>query len=238
MKKSIIFLVLFLITLVVRSQDYNTHVFKFLPVNMFFNTATFEMEFQENKNSIIVDASIPMDRSIIGRSLGGIYIDPATYSYARMHTYGIRGAYRHYIKSNNQYGYYYEGYVKWQTIDWNSTITLPHNGTTAGTVNGYLYTTNIGIQSGYQFVLSKRIVVDLYLIGLEYGRVNGRTHSLSPTMADADYMKQYIQNIIKRLPYNAQQKSFVSSDKTTVDSRLESILYPWFRCGVSIGIKF
>ena len=103
------------------AQQYED-VVKFLPLNLRYNQASFEWEHQEKRNSLIVGIGIPYHQSIIDRSFGEFTPTSANFKSADLYSYSIRFGYRHYITNNGPFGAYVEGYVKSQTIDFNTSI--------------------------------------------------------------------------------------------------------------------
>jgi hypothetical protein len=225
--KRLIVLLLIIIGFTASSQ----HIVKYLPENLYVNSGTFEWEMHEGRNSLIIGVGVPLNRSIIGR-LG---VHPNDFKVANFSSESVRAAYRHYTSRTGEYGMYIEPYFKCQTVKTNVEFHDPDNTM----LKAYLYTTNVGFQLGYQWVFKSGFVIDLYFIGLEAGRGNGRIHSISRDNQYAIKTEKYIwDNADKYLPGYIKKKLSTSVDGRYVDAELKSFVYPWMRTGVSIGFKF
>jgi len=202
-------------------------VIKFHPQDLYLNQANFEIERFEGRSSLIVDVGIPINRSIIGRA--GVHADD--YSFTKFGIESVRVAYRHYKDEH----WYYEPYIKEQTLRGKAIMPIPSRGT----LNGYLYTTNVGFQLGYVVKLFKNVQLDVYFFGLELGRANGIVTTTSKTPEDAAYMQEYILDTSRRyLPGYVQKKLSVDRDRLSVTATLDSFIYPYIRSGFNIGFKF
>lgn len=238
MKKLFIVIMMLLASYALQAQRYEDGV-KFLPYNLHYNSATIEWEHQEGKNSLIVGIGIPYWSSILGRSYGEFTLDNTNFNSAKLYTYTIRAAYRHYFSNTPMEGLYLEGYIKSQTLDWRTHIINPATKTIAGALNGYFYTVSPGLQLGYQYMLNKHFLVDFYILGIEMCRVNGNAVSTSTSIADRNYTNGFVNDLANRyLPKNAQKLYSVSTDNTTANYKLEGFGYPWFRLGISVGYRF
>jgi hypothetical protein len=219
------------------------NVIKFLPVNLPFQSTSFEYERMINaKNSFTLGVGLPNQRSLIG-----IYgIDFGTdIKTAELGTTHIRAAFRHYGggKRNLPRGFYIEPYVKYQKITGSASIqntnpTDPYSGKLDLDLN----TMNFGFQLGAQFLIAKRVTLDFYFLGLEAGLVSGNVTVISESLADpnAANLKANIDDAIANLPKFIGDKLTVtqSADKKTIGIKASSVPYPWLRGGISIGIAF
>jgi len=235
--KSLLFTLILLLSFqLIFAQQYED-VIKFLPVNLRYNQASFEWEHQEKRNSLIVGVGIPYHQSIINRSFGEFVATPTDFKSADLYSYSIRVGYRHYISNNEPFGAYLEGYIKSQTIDFNTSIK--NNDHIAGMVKGYFYGVAPGVQFGYQQIFWKHYLMDLYIIGFEVNNANGNATSYSQNQADADYTRNFVNNLANQyLPNNAKSKYKSNGDGYSYDYKLNNIAYPWFRLGISIGYRF
>lgn len=230
--KKVLVILLMLLSYTTIAQNYET-VVKFLPFNLKYNSPSFEIERLDCRNSLLVTVVLPYNSSISGRSFGKLYIDPKQYSNINLHTYSTRVAYRHYTQLNKVFGLYYEGYFKCQTLDWSGDVR--NKNINMGNINGYLFTTNAGIQIGYQFLIKKKLVVDFYAIGLELGTINGGNNSKSTDLDKAKYMLEYTNRMTKYIPTRVVE---ISTNINDVDMDIRSFSYPYFRSGISIGYRF
>jgi len=238
MKKLLIVVLLSMMYIFASAQKYEDAV-KFLPINVHYNSASVEWEHQEGKNSLVVGIGIPYWQSIVGRSYGQLTLNSTDFKSASLYTYTIRVAYRHYFSDTPMEGIYLEGYAKSQTLDWCAEINNNQNKMAAGSITGYFYSVSPGVQLGYQYIIDKHFLIDLYMLGVEVCNTNGNAESFSMTTADRDYTIDFVNNLATQyLPKNAQSKYSVLRYGNSAKYRLQGFAYPWFRCGISIGYKF
>ena len=215
MKKSIVIILLAIAT-IAQAQRY-TDIVKVQPLSLIGNSFTAEWEHIENHNAITVTIGLPVN----GPSKKDWFNAPSD-----LHTYNVRAGYRHYTTDKRRL--YFEPYLKCQTIDWRSVLKQ-------GFTDGYLFTTNAGVSLGYQ-ITWKQLVIDLYPLGVEVGRLNGGLDSYSKTEADARYMTQYIADLSGKLPRNSTVHIY--QDGKNVNAVLDLKTYYWLRSGFSIGYRF
>ena len=247
MKKLFLFVVLSGYALFGSAQNQDStvvhrkNVLKFLPVNLPFQSTSFEFERMINdKNSFTLGVGLPNQKSLVGKYGIDASSDLKTAELGTMH---IRAAFRHYSgKRKLPNGFYIEPYLKYQNLKGNATVT----GTTdqdkpyAGSLDIDMNTMNIGFQMGAQFLIAKRVSVDFYFLGLEAGFASGNVIAISDEIAEADNLKADIDKAIADLPSFIGKKLTVtqSSDKKQIDVKASSLPYPWLRGGISIGIAF
>ena len=228
------------------SQDENTsatdrkNVVKFLPVNLPFQSISFEYERMINaKNSVILGVGLPNQKSLIGKY--GI-TDEEDLKSAEIGTMHIRAAYRHYAgKSMLPRGFYIEPYLKYQKITGNAGISGVDEETSEpykGEFDINLNTMNVGFQLGAQFLIAKRISLDFYFLGLEAGFLSGDASATSDVIEDIDNLKADIDEAIEDLPSFIGDKLTVTQSGNKVNVNASNAPYPWFRGGISIGIAF
>jgi hypothetical protein len=207
--KTLLFFVLFFVTLSLTAQDY----VKFHPQKILYNSAVIEWEHREVNKSIIIKVGLPMN----GEAKHNWFNAPST-----LHTYSCEFGYRQYYNK-----LYAEASVASRTYDWKTVQNI-------GITDGYLYTTNLGLKAGYQ-VNWKRIVFDFYA-GVELGRCNGRTESFSASLAEADAMYGYISELSKKLP--ARANVTINRYSKIVESNAPGFGYVKFVGGVAIGLRW
>ena len=220
------------------------NVVKFLPLNLPFHNVSFEYERMINpKNSLTLDIGLPFQKSIMGKYGINSNSDLKT---AEFGTTAVRGAYRHYTgKQKLPKGFYIEPYLKYQQIKGNASIEgtnsmeIPY----AGTSDINLHTLNIGCQLGIQFLIAKRVSVDLFFLGLEGGFLSGNITTTPTSSTQYDpitlaVLKEVITQNIADLPSFVKNKLSVTQTDTQVIVKATSMPYPWFRGGISIGFAF
>ncbi len=220
------------------------NVVKFLPINLQFNSVAFEFERMINiKNSVSLEIGLPSQKSIVGKYGINANSDLKTAGFG---TTTLRAAYRHYTgKQKLPKGFYLEPYIKYQQIKGNASIEgvndaeIPYAGTSDFKFN----TLNMGCQLGVQFLIAKKVSIDLFFMGLEGGFLTGNiktTPSLS-TQYDPiilSVLNEVIAQNIASLPSFIKNKLSVNQTDTQVIVKANNIPYPWFRGGVSFGIAF
>ena len=227
------------------AQDQNTgisgpkNVVKFLPVNLPFNSVSFEFERMISaKNSITIGIGLPQQKSIMDK----YGMDETDFTTAKFGTMHIRAAYRHYTGDKQlPGGFYIEPYLKYQNIkadgDYTGTIDVteePYKGRIEVNAN----TINLGFQMGTQFLIAKTVSLDIYFLGLEAGLLSGNSHGVTDKLPGANKLKNNFDKNIADLPSFIGDKFTTTQNGNIVDSEASGILYPWLRCGISIGIAF
>ncbi len=216
------------------------NVVKFLPINIPFQSISFEYERMINgKNSVILGIGLPNQKSIMGKYGMDAGSDLKTAEIGTMH---IRAAFRHYTGHRMlPKGFYIEPYLKYQNIKGNATVSgIDDQSGQAykGDFNLNLNTMNLGFQLGTQFLIAKRVTLDLYFLGLEAGFLSGNVNAVSDQISDANNIKDDLDKTIADLPSFIGNKITVTQSGNKVNAKASSIPYPWLRGGISIGIAF
>lgn len=151
----------------------------------------------------------------------------------------ITGEMRFYLGKKNLKGFYLAPYVRFATFD--ATAPITYNSTTGGPTvtktgdfTGKVTSTSGGLMLGWQFNLSKRLLIDLQIIGGHFGSCSGDL------------------NLVPVVPLTPQEQSSLQSSlndisidpfdiKTTVNANGANIQIsgPWAGIrGANIGIGF
>ena len=246
MKKSIYFIVLMTcaFSLFAQNMDYSganyKNVVKFLPINLVFHSISFEYERMINgRNSAIIGIGIPYQNPM-GDNVGtAAQADFKSRDFGTMH---IRAAYRHYTgKTQQAKGFYLEPYLKYQRIKGTAEISGVDDQTSqsySGSLDAKLYSYNFGFQLGAQFLIAKKITVDLYFLGLEAGFLSGNANAITPNSQSASIIRTKVQEAVDDLPSGMSNHFTISQTGNVVNAKASNALYPWYRGGVSIGIAF
>jgi hypothetical protein len=217
------------------------NVVKFLPVNLFFNSASFEYERKISpKNSLILGVGIPMPKAFADKyNLGSPENRITDDSFGTM---AIRLAYRHYTGHSKQpSGFYISPYLKYQSFDATATNHKTPSSGSAYVENYDLKgnTMSLGFQMGWQFLIAKTVSIDFYFLGIEAGLANVDATVKSPDANMIDEIYTNVSQNIGDLPAFLSNKITVTKKGSNqVDIVGSSMPYPWLRSGISIGIAF
>ncbi len=228
------------------TPDVHKNVIKFLPVNLLFNSTSFEYERKFSaKSSFTVGVGIPSSKPFISKFYKGA--KPTDISNDLLSTMAIRAAYRHYSGHHTQAaGFYFSPYLKYQTYTMSgksSQTTSPDFG------NPILFTEEIkvegstmsaGLQWGVQFMIAKRVAIDFYFFGIEAGLANfdGKVTSSESDPTVMNEMKKNVDDFISNMPSFLGDKFTTSQTGSTIGVKGSSVPYPWYRGGISIGFAF
>lgn len=215
---------------------------KFLPVNMVLNSVAFEYERMISpKNSLTLGIGIPTNGSFTDKFFVD-NSDPANMPYNdKLGVLSIRAAYRHYTgKSGLPRGFYISPYLKYQDIQINATFntTDDNNNSYKNKVDMKGNTMNLGLQLGYQFLIGKRVNIDFYFFGLEGGLANMDASATPYDPAFLGTVESDVQDFVDGLPTYIGDKMEVTKNSTSVLLKGNSIPYPFYRGGISLGIAF
>ena len=224
------------------------NVIKFLPVNIPFQSTSFEYERMINaKNSFTLGIGLPNQQSLIGKY--GIKdgshqngSDP-TLNTLELGTMHVRAAFRHYGggKRNLPRGFYIEPYVKYQKITGSASGSFTddsQNKTYTAAIDVNVNTMNVGFQLGAQFLIAKRVTLDFYFLGLEAGFLSGNVTGTAPDEKFATDLYTEMKKSKNDLPASIGDKIDITQSGNQVNLKASSVPYPWFRSGISIGIAF
>jgi hypothetical protein len=208
--KKLILLILIVLTLQVKGQ-YSDQ-FKLYPIDFYYNSAKVGWVHKEGVQAI----SIMMGLPISGEAKHNWFIVPSN-----LRTYSCEFAYCHYFNK-----LYLETDIASRTYDFNNNQSI-------GTTQGYLYTTTLGIKTGIDLVVNKRIVINFF-VGGEFGNCNGSTESIASTMLDVDNMLVYITQLTQKLPKRADP--YIIKEGRNIKARVEGFTFIRPTGGMSIGI--
>jgi hypothetical protein len=256
MKTRTLFLIFLLFSISVAGQEVSNNqdtiiqkrknVVKFLPVNLIFNSLSFEYERKFSpKSSFILGIGLPSAKSFANKYNLNSSTDNVI-SKDEFSTMSVRAAYRHYAGHHvRPVGFYFSPYLKYQKISAKAdnfrTITDPQYGSTSYNekFDVGINTMNFGIQWGVQFMLAKRVAVDFYFLGIEAGLANITATVKSDDANSIDVIYNGVNDNIQQLPSFLRDKIKATKvGSNQVDVKGSSIPYPWLRSGISIGIAF
>jgi hypothetical protein len=249
MKKLIFLFVVIFVEFGVYAQDQasqnlsRTCVLKYMPVNSALQSYSFEIEGMVSSNSAITFGfGIPHKGSLIGKY--GIEASPNNLTSADLTTFHIRAAYRHYAgRSKLPRGFYIEPYLKYQEVKGNATANINDNGTRfPATFETYFNSVNAGFQTGVQFMIAKKIVIDFYFLGIEAGLLNGNLSGMPRDLRYYQNLSSKMDGWVSNLPSFLRDDLIVTHNLNSyyrdVNVSAHNLVYPWFRGGISIGLAF
>jgi len=215
------------------------NVVKFFPIDIPFQSISLEYErMLDPKNSLTLGVGIPIQGQIVGKNVLDGSSNLKKIEFSTMH---IRTAFRYYYGYNLlPKGFYIEPYFKYQqvTINGNYAGTDSQNNIYKGDLAGNINTFNLGVQFGVQFLIAKRITLDLYFLGLEGGLANGGITSTSKNSTDAGNIATDFKDAVAGLPFFIENWLTVKQVNNQVFINANKLQYPWYRGGISFGIAF
>lgn len=142
---------------------------------------------------------------------------------------------RIYLGKGNMKGFYLAPYARFASFDATTPITYSSSGNDkTGDFIGRVTSTSAGIMLGWQFNLSKKLVMDLQIIGGHFGSCSGNLALVSviPLSAQEQTSLQSSLNDIKVDPFDI--KSSVNANGANIQ-----VTGPWAGIrGANIGIGF
>ncbi len=251
MKTTILFLIFLFFSIFVVAQEVSTsvetpeltrtNIVKFLPVNLYFNDISFEYEHKYSQhNSFFVGLGIPSNKPFASKVFGSGTTDTND----MLGIMSIMGAWRHYMRHHlKPVGLYVSPYFKYQRFSMhvteNKNIGTPMYYNEIIKADGS--TVNAGLQFGTQFLIAKRVCIDLYLSGVEIGLANLTGVMTTTTTTDPTVMtkiKKNVDDFVSGLPPFMGNKFAVAQSSNQINIKASSVPYPWYRMGISIGFAF
>lgn len=243
MQKVLFLFVLGLLFMSGNAQD-RKNIVKFLPVNLPLNSLSFEYERMINpKNSFELGLGIPMNQTFVNK-FSMDWSEEEEMSNDELGTFSLRAAYKHYTgNSMGLKGFYYSPYLKYQNVSASARLVRTIDDDQGSfsydeDYNAKINTFGIGIQFGYQFLIAKRVTLDLYFLGLEAGFAGVKATVESSDITQVDDIESDIQDAVDDFPDFLSKKIDVSSTGNMVKVKARHIFYPWVRGGLSIGFAF
>lgn len=151
--------------------------------------------------------------------------------------------YRRYLSKRPMTGLYFEPYFKY--------VHHLSEGVGTGTLDGRTVTMNftnnynaygIGAQLGAQFLIGKRVTIDLFFLGPEINSADNAlkaveiSNSIPWTQLEADDAERDIRNFLDQFPFIKNRTTImVDKQNKTVNANFKGVL-PGYRAGVSFGI--
>jgi hypothetical protein len=161
-------------------------------------------------------------------------------------TFSVMGGYRMYFGKKTMSGFYFEPYLKYLKNDASTIINID----VAGSKESFNLTSNYsgvgaGAQLGVQFLIVKRIIIDLFILGPE-GNIS--KHEMKALEINPDALpwtpgeKQDIENnlydAVKDVPFIGKKIKFTADVNAHSVTSSYNGFVPGIRFGGSIGIRF
>lgn len=209
------------------------NIFKLHPVNFYFGSFSLGYErILDSQNTFDFGLGIPLGHSVSGEMVRQVIYEDYTLTDSKISNFHVRAAFRHYTSQKQDFGFYYEPYLKYESLSPDlEGESIDDRGTLEGKMNTFVG----GFQIGYQFLLGKRFTLDLYFIGIEagIGNVDLKGHSVT----DMEGYSTDIQEAVAKIPYYGDHIVVeVVDDELRVHA--SNLFTPLYRTGFSLGIAF
>jgi len=238
-KNSATCLCLMFISLVLHAQHSPAIFIKWAPASLAAGKVTIGSEFNfKRKNSIELFIGIPVsttrDFEYDGKK-----------NDMHFKAFSILGGYRRYLGKKPSSGFYFEPFVKYLKHEGSGILESNLTGEIArfNTITNY-ESFGAGLQLGIQFIIAKRVSLDLFFLGPEANSAKFTSSStdiannLPWTFVQAHEAEDEIKDATKEIPLIGDKiEVTVNQNKKTVYTKYEGFL-PGVRVGASIGIRF
>jgi hypothetical protein len=241
MKKLIILITLVACVAVIKAQDVADSkqlAIKWAPTGLALGSLSLHGEYNFGKNSLTAKIGLPV-------SVNHTFTYEDKDADFQMKATSFLAGYRMYISKKHMRGFYFEPFFKYvhQNAEGVGNGTLSGEPVVMDFTNDY-NALGVGAQLGVQFLVGKRFVIDLFLLGPEINSARNTfkaveaSNSIPWTSIQASEAEKDIRDFIDKFPFIRNHVD-VMVDKTnrTVITDFKGAL-PGFRTGVSFGIAF
>jgi hypothetical protein len=217
----------------------SSYAVKWNPESLFLGKISTFGEFNfKHKKSVTLGIGIPYNKTIT------FPVDDKDQNIS-IKTFSIMGGYRMYFGKKEMKGFYFEPYLKYLKNNASTIINTDLDGTPTDFVTTSSYSGfGVGAQLGVQFMIAKRVVFDLFLLGPEANSARHKVsmHDITSTgpwdAQESAAAQQEIDDAIGDLPVIGDKlKVTVDANARTVSSDYKGFL-PGLRAGLSIGFRF
>lgn len=241
MKKFIHLIVLSILCLSVSAQKvFEPKItLKWAPTGLFLGDVSLQGEYSfAKKSSLTAKIGVPF-RSPHDAMFDGHNVD------MNMRAFSFLAGYRQYLSKKVLKGFYIEPFFTYahQTSDGTGEGKLDNQPVTMDFTNAY-NGIGVGVQLGSQFIVAKRIVIDLFFFGPQLTsstnnfRAIDYTNSTAWNNIQADEAEQDIRNFLNQFPFIRNKVDVhVDSPNKTITADFSGVLVG-VRFGVSFGIAF
>jgi hypothetical protein len=153
--------------------------------------------------------------------------------------------YRHYLMNKNMKGFYIEPYAKYLRHDANGLLNYDLNNSRVIFDSDSKYQgVGVGAQIGLQLIISRSIVLDLYLLGPEANSAKysftAKDVSNNPgwSVAEKNEIENELRELLNDIPLVGNKAEVkVDTDNKTITTTYAGFV-PGIRVGGSVGIRF
>ena len=240
-----IFLILFFVfpaaTLVAQQNPKRPNSsLKWSPAGLIFGNIGLQGEYNFGKNSLTAKIGIPVSKHHTFEYDGSD-------AHFNLKSTSFMAGYRTYLSKDLQHmkGLYFEPYFKYVHLSGEGTgkSTLGNDMVTMNFTNDY-NALGVGAELGVQFLVRKRMVIDLYFLGPEINSASNNLKAVEASSAvpwtsmQAAEAKQDITDFIDKFPFIRNHVDvMVDPNNKTVKANFKGAL-PGYRIGVSFGYTF
>jgi hypothetical protein len=221
------------------AEETKPLAFKFAPGGLSFGKATLGVEYNvKYRNSVTFYIGVPLEKKKQVSFDGGE-------SEVLSKAFSVMGGYRHYLSDKNMKGFYIEPYAKYLNHKGSGQLNNNVNGMDLVFDTRTNYSgVGVGAQIGLQMIISRSIVLDLFILGPE---ANNSKFTLTATdisnhpgwsLADKQEIENDIRELLNDVPLVGNKVEVnVDMDNKTVNTAYAGFV-PGIRIGGSVGIRF
>jgi hypothetical protein len=241
MKKLIILITVVAYASMLKAQDVADSkqlAIKWAPTGLILGSLSLQGEYNFGKNSLTAKIGLPV-------SVNHTFTYEDKDADFQMRATSLLAGYRMYLSKKHMRGLYFEPFFKYvhQNAEGVGNGTLSGDPVVMDFTNDY-NGLGIGAQLGVQFLVGKRFVIDLFLIGPEINSSRNNfkavetSHSIPWTSIQASEAEKDIRDFIDKFPFIRNHVDvMVDKENRTVITDFKGAL-PGFRTGVSFGVAF
>lgn len=211
---------------------------RWAPAGLIYGSFGVQAEYNFGKNSLTAKIGIPSSKE------HSFEYDTKDANFT-MKAMSFLAGYRTYLSRKHMSGFYFEPYFKYvhHTSEGTGNAILGGENVVMNFTNEY-NGAGVGAQLGVQFLILKRIAIDLYFLGLEINSSKDNlkaletSNTISWTSVQASDAEKDIRDFIDQFPFVKKKTSvMVDQSQKMVTANFKGAL-PGFRGGISIGIAF
>lgn len=228
---------------------------KFNPGSLAFGKLSLAGEWNyKKKRSVTFYVGLPMKKEVPESILKEMIGDGTKSPKVEYKSTSVMAGYRMYMGKRPMTGFYFEPYVKYMSFEMAGTYSdeidfgapygkQPANLLLTSKYSGF----GLGAQLGLQFMIAKRVVFDMFLLGPEanmgkvtaaFNDVTGPATNTYWQNGDIESIEKDIKDAVKDIPMIGE-KINVKADRAakSITADYNGFL-PGLRAGISVGIRF